>query len=88
MKETLSASHSILCTKSLKSYAERHYDFGELSECRFIQPGLNDTYLIRTKAEKFILRVYRLNWRTESDIAYELDALNPPWSKTRGQVLY
>ena len=75
MKETLSASHSILCTKSLKSYAERHYDFGELSECKFLQLGLNDTYLIRTKTEKFILRAYRLNWRTESDIAYELDAL-------------
>ena len=74
MKETLSAAHSILCTKSLKSYAERHYDFGELSECKFIQLGLNDTYLIRTKTEKFILRAYRLNWRTESDIAYELDS--------------
>lgn len=75
MTEPIPTSHSILCTTSLASYAERHYNIGQVSECKFLNLGLNDTYLLKTNGGKFILRVYHLNWRTQSDIAYELDAI-------------
>lgn len=75
MTEALPASHSILCTTSLSSYVERHYDIGQVSECKFLNHGLNDTYLVKSSGGKFILRVYHLNWRTKSDIAYELDVI-------------
>jgi Ser/Thr protein kinase RdoA (MazF antagonist) len=41
----------------------------------FFNYGLNDTYLLRTSTGKYILRVYRLGWRSLSDILYELDML-------------
>lgn len=75
MTEALPASHSILCKRSLSSYVERHYDIGDVVECKFLNQGLNDTYLIRTSGEKYVLRVYHFNWRTKSDIEYELDAI-------------
>jgi Ser/Thr protein kinase RdoA (MazF antagonist) len=75
MTEALPASHSILCTTSLSSYVERHYDIGQVSECKFLNRGLNDTYLVKTSERKFILRVYHLNWRTKSDVAYELEVI-------------
>jgi Ser/Thr protein kinase RdoA (MazF antagonist) len=75
MTETILVSHSVLSPTSLASYAERSYDIGCISNCQFLNLGLNDTYLIDTNRGRFILRVYHMNWRTGSDIAYELDAL-------------
>lgn len=69
------ATHSILSTGALISYVHEHYDVGDISECRFFNYGLNDTYLLQTSTGKYILRVYRLGWRSLSDILYELDVL-------------
>lgn len=69
------ATHSILSTGALLSYAQERYDIGEAIECTFLNYGLNDTYLLRTSSGKYILRVYRLGWRSLSDILYELDLL-------------
>ena len=75
MIEVFPVAHSILNPTSLASYITRHYDIGWVAECKFLNRGLNDTYLVETTTDKFILRVYHLNWCTESDIAYELEVL-------------
>ncbi len=69
------ATHSILSTSALMSYVQERYDIGDPIECKFFNLGLNDTYLLRTRSDKYILRVYRVGWRTLSDILYELDVL-------------
>lgn len=69
------ATHSILSASALLAYAQERYDIGDAIECKFFNYGLNDTYLLRTSTGKYILRVYRTDWRSLSDILYELDML-------------
>jgi Ser/Thr protein kinase RdoA (MazF antagonist) len=67
--------HSILSPDALLPYVQQRYDIGEASECRVLNVGLNDTYMLQTSSGRYVLRVYRLHWRTLSDILYELDML-------------
>jgi Ser/Thr protein kinase RdoA (MazF antagonist) len=68
-------THSILSASALLSYVQERYEIGDAIECQFLNYGLNDTYLLRTSSSKYILRVYRMRWRSLSDILYELDML-------------
>lgn len=67
--------HSILATTTLAAEIAPDYEIGQPVECRFLNQGLNDTYLVKTVDDSYILRVYRLNWRSLSDILYEVDLL-------------
>lgn len=51
------------------------YDIGTPIASRFIANNLNDTYGVETECGKFILRIYKPNWRTEEHIRYELGLL-------------
>jgi Ser/Thr protein kinase RdoA (MazF antagonist) len=54
----------------------RDYSIAGLTECRLLNHGLNDTYLVKANnSERYILRVYRAGWRSSSDISYELREL-------------
>ncbi len=66
---------SILSPAALVSEVAASYDIGYPVECMLLNPGVNDTYLIKTSIERYILRVYRFGWRTISDILYEMDVL-------------
>jgi Ser/Thr protein kinase RdoA (MazF antagonist) len=52
------------------------YGLAPSTTCRFLHRGLNDTFLVESDSTKFILRVYRVGWRSGADIAYELDVLD------------
>jgi Ser/Thr protein kinase RdoA (MazF antagonist) len=66
-------------------------------ECRFLNLGVNDTYLVKTATGKYILRAYRAGWRTDSEIRYELEVLlhlkrqnvsvSAPVSRKDGEIL-
>ncbi|MDH5446681.1 MAG: phosphotransferase, partial [Gammaproteobacteria bacterium] len=43
--------------------------------CKFYVLGLHDNYLIESGGQKYILRIYRNNWRTEEEILFELEWL-------------
>jgi Ser/Thr protein kinase RdoA (MazF antagonist) len=75
MNNYFPVTHSTLSIKALMADVLPYYDIGTPLECRFLDPGLNDTYLVKTKTEKYILRVYRRGWRSHSEILYELDVL-------------
>jgi len=75
MSNTFPVTHSILSTKALMADILPDYDIGTPMECKLLNRGLNDTYLVRTASENYILRVYRAGWRSDSDIHYELEAL-------------
>ncbi len=69
------ATHSLLSASALLTYAQEHYEIGNAIECHLLDRGLNDTYLIPTSSGKYIVRVYRMGWRSLSDILYELEML-------------
>jgi Ser/Thr protein kinase RdoA (MazF antagonist) len=66
---------SIASPEALLAQVLIHYEIGEPIDCSFLNPGLNDTFEVSTKANRFILRIYRAGWRTIADILYEFDIL-------------
>jgi Ser/Thr protein kinase RdoA (MazF antagonist) len=68
-------THSILSTQAIIIDLLPNYEIETPTDCRFLQPGLNDTFLVNTQGAKYILRVYRKDWRSLADINYELEAL-------------
>ncbi len=43
--------------------------------CKFYILGLHDNYLVESEGRKFILRIYRNEWRSEDEILFELEFL-------------
>lgn len=68
-------THSTLSVKALITDVLPNYDIEPTTECRFLNLGLNDTFLVNTQGAKYILRAYRTGWRSLSEILYELEAL-------------
>jgi Ser/Thr protein kinase RdoA (MazF antagonist) len=68
-------TYSLLSADALLMTITREYDIGAPISCALLASGLNDTYLLRTFEGPFILRVYRAQWRSLSEIHYELELL-------------
>ncbi|HMS86663.1 MAG TPA: phosphotransferase [Nitrospira sp.] len=75
MRGAVSVTRSILSVDALGEVVAEEYAFAGSIECQFFHWGLNDTYLLKTNATTYVLRVYRRGWRSLQDIQYELDAL-------------
>ena len=75
MNDFFPVSQSIFSTDALKVYVDSHYSLGKFVDCRFLMSGLNHTYLLKTEEEKYIFRIYRVNWRSLEAIRCELAAL-------------
>jgi Ser/Thr protein kinase RdoA (MazF antagonist) len=69
----VSSSH--LSARHLGSFLSEKYLLSAASECRFIRAGVNHTYLVEDGRDKFVFRVYSLNWRTEKEISEEIRLL-------------
>jgi Ser/Thr protein kinase RdoA (MazF antagonist) len=72
----LAVNHSVISSDALVPVISDLYDIGEVTECRFLSNGLNDTYLVDTGKTKYMLRIYKANWRNKSDIDFEIELLN------------
>jgi Ser/Thr protein kinase RdoA (MazF antagonist) len=75
MSSLFPTTYSTLSAKALLAEVVSTYEIDPPLECEFINRGLNDTYLIITPHDRYILRVYRSGWRSHADILYELDVL-------------
>jgi Ser/Thr protein kinase RdoA (MazF antagonist) len=71
----VTVKHSLLSVDSIRNILAS-YNLSKVISCEFLTRGLNDTYVISTQDQKYIFRVYRHNWRNESDVLFELDAIN------------
>ena len=71
----ISIIHSIAAGEALIENVLHHYPIGTPLSCRLYQRGLNDTYLVETEQDRYILRVYRRGWRTKEEIDFELELL-------------
>ena len=77
----LLATHSVLSPQALTKYVLSGYDIAPVSGCHIYARGVNDTYWVETTDKRYMLRIYVLGWRTESEIQYELDAISHLASK-------
>lgn len=68
--------HSVLSSRALIESVDKNYNINKVTSLQFHQAGLNDTYLVKTNTHTYILRAYRKQWRTESDIRCELNLIN------------
>lgn len=67
--------YSQLSSSSGLSLVAFHYDLPNLEYCSFYARGLHDNYLLTAGIAKFVLRIYRNNWRSPEEIGFELAAL-------------
>lgn len=68
--------YSILSPHALVSMLETHYDLGEVRRCQFWHRGLSDVYLVDIGNSPYILRVSHHHWRSQSEVAFELEFLD------------
>lgn len=66
---------SILSEDKLGEFIRDAYNLTEDFQCKLFRTGINHTYMMANKNNKFVVRVYCYNWRTPSEIKEELNLL-------------
>ena len=77
----IGASYSTLSSVDLLENVVSQYCIDNPISCEFWHRGINDSYKVMSKDESYILRIYRKDWRTLSQINFEIDALNYLYDK-------
>jgi Ser/Thr protein kinase RdoA (MazF antagonist) len=67
--------HSIVRSDSILQRVVDAYAIEPRSSCELIRDGLNDTYSLKARDDRYIVRVYHAR-RSAAEVAYELDLLN------------
>src|SRR3954468_18003011 len=75
LMQTFPVEYSSLSATALLQFIIEHYALDSASSIVFLKRGFNDTYLISTKREKFVCRVYKHDWRAVESIENEIDLL-------------
>jgi Ser/Thr protein kinase RdoA (MazF antagonist) len=73
--QTIEIRSSLLTNRTIE-FLLSSYEVDHILKCQFLSRGLNDTYSIHTRTNKYIFRIYRKGWREKSDILFELEAIN------------
>lgn len=68
--------YSRLAPRTVTELLVQHYAIKGITNCVYYVFGLHDNYLIETKNKKYILRIYRNDWRIHEEIYFELELLN------------
>lgn len=76
---------STISPRYLASFLKEQYGLKDAS-CKVIRIGINHTYLVETDFEKYILRVYTHNWRSQKEVEGEMELLS--WLKNKVSVSY
>jgi Ser/Thr protein kinase RdoA (MazF antagonist) len=69
-------SNSTLSSAHVGLFVQDKYALGAGTTCKLLKTGINHSYLITDGGDKFVFRIYSLNWRTETEIAEEIRLLN------------
>lgn len=67
--------YSQLSAETAVKLVKDHYDLADPLRGKFYMLGLHDNFLIESEHERFILRVYRNDWRSTGEICFELELL-------------
>jgi Ser/Thr protein kinase RdoA (MazF antagonist) len=68
--------NSILSAKHLGLFLQEKYSLSKDTKCKLIKAGINDTYLVTDQSDKFVFRIYTLNWRSLTEIKEEIKLLH------------
>jgi Ser/Thr protein kinase RdoA (MazF antagonist) len=69
-------TNSNLSATHIGLFLQGKYPLSKDAKCQLIKAGINDTYLVTDNSDKFVFRVYSLNWRTKAEIGEEIKLLN------------
>lgn len=69
-------TNSNLSATHLGLFLQEKYSLSKDTKCELIRSGINDTYLVTDNVDRFVFRVYSLNWRTKTEIDEEIKLLN------------
>jgi Ser/Thr protein kinase RdoA (MazF antagonist) len=69
-------TNSNLSAKHIGLFLQKKYALGKDTQCQLLRAGINDTYLVTDNSNKFVFRIYSLNWRTFTEISEEIKLLN------------
>ena len=69
-------TNSNLSATHIGLFLQEKYSLSKDTKCQLIKAGINDTYLVTDNLDKFVLRVYSLNWRSKAEIGEEIKLLN------------
>lgn len=69
-------TNSNLSAFHLGLFLKEKYALGAEARCQLIRAGINDTYLVTDGHNKYVFRVYSLDWRSRTEIAEEIRLLN------------
>jgi len=75
MNNYFPVEYSTLSSQHLLQLVTSHYNVHPASSICYIKRGFNDTYLIADSSQKYILRVYKHNWKTLANIRTEVKLL-------------
>lgn len=73
--EVFPVTYSTLSPKALATHVLSKYPLNNPVQCEYMYRGLNDNYLVQDSEAKYILRVYRHNWRDLRDIRAETELI-------------
>jgi Ser/Thr protein kinase RdoA (MazF antagonist) len=68
--------NSTLSPVHLGLFLQQAYNLSSDTFCSLLKTGINDSYLVIDGAEKYVFRIYSLNWRTKKEILEEIRLLN------------
>lgn len=69
-------TNSNLSATHIGLFLQEKYSLSQDTKCQLIKAGINDTYLVTDNSDKFVFRVYSLNWRSKTEIDEEIKLLN------------
>ncbi len=68
-------TRSILSSDAVLAEVAGRYSIDGPVSCELLRRSSNDTYLLKTRRDRFIARVYGFRWRSRPEICYELELL-------------
>ena len=67
--------HSVLDANALSAVLAERYRFDGAPRCQLMYRGMNDIFIVHDAAGRSALRAWRTGFRTDADVAYELELL-------------
>lgn len=68
--------NSTFSPRHLGPFVRQQYNLGPGTVCTLLKTGINDSFLVKDGAVKYVYRIYSLNWRTKPEIMEEIRLLN------------
>jgi len=69
-------SNSTLSAAHVAFFVQDNYSLSAGTTCKLLKTGINHSYLVTDGQDKFVFRIYSLNWRTVTEISEEIRLLN------------